>query len=128
MGEGLPEDCPRAFWPRSIQKGLPGSAWEGSGILLSSRELQGNVSPNARVFLGELFPGRDGKFRYLREIRIEMYRKMVKWLREGDPDLFIYLCMESKEVWDQVFGWSPSNNNHLNHLFEEQLKKFMKRD
>jgi len=84
--------------------------------------------PNARVFLGELFPGRDGKLRYLREIRIEMYRKMVKWLREGDPHLFIYLCMESKEVWDQVFGWSPSNNSHLNHLFEEQLKKFMKRE
>jgi spore photoproduct lyase len=82
--------------------------------------------PRTRVFLGELFPGRDGKFRYLKEIRIEMYRKMVAWLQEGNPDLFIYLCMESREVWEEVFGWAPSNNDHLNCLFERQLRKFVK--
>lgn len=82
--------------------------------------------PEARVFLGELFPGRDGKFRYLEEIRVEMYRKMVQWLREGSPNLFIYLCMESSEVWEKVFGWAPSNNGHLNYLFEQQLQKFIK--
>ena len=82
--------------------------------------------PGSRVFLGELFPGRDGKFRYLREIRIEMYRKMVEWLRQGNPDLFIYLCMESPEVWERVFGWAPSNSEHLNYLFGQQLRKFVK--
>ena len=81
--------------------------------------------PKARAFLGELFPGRDGKIRYLREIRIEMYRKMVEWLRSRDPDLFIYLCMESQEVWEKVFGWAPANSSHLNHLFEERLEKFI---
>ena len=77
------------------------------------------------VFLGELFPGRDGKIRYLQEIRVEMYRKMVNWLRDGDSELFIYLCMESREVWEKVFGWSPESNAHLNHLFERQLQKFI---
>jgi spore photoproduct lyase len=81
--------------------------------------------PKTGIFLGELFPGRDGKFRYLREIRVEMYRKMVQWLRDVDPTLFVYLCMESKEVWDRVFGWSPTNSFHLNHLFEEQVKRFV---
>ena len=75
--------------------------------------------------MGELFPGRDGKFRYLKEIRIEMYRKMVEWLTDRNPDLFIYLCMESQEVWEKVFGWAPTNSGHLNHLFEERLKKFI---
>jgi spore photoproduct lyase len=84
--------------------------------------------PKARVFLGELFPGRDGKFRYLEEVRVEMYRKMVEWLREGDPDLFIYLCMESQEVWEKVFGWAPRNNAHLAHLFEGRLRRFVKGD
>jgi spore photoproduct lyase len=83
--------------------------------------------PKTRIFLGELFPGRDGKFRYLRAIRVEMYRKMVKWLREVSPDLFIYLCMESREVWKEVFGWSPENSQHLNQLFEERVKKFIRR-
>jgi spore photoproduct lyase len=82
--------------------------------------------PDTRIFLGELFPGRDGKFRYLQEIRVEMYRKLVGWLREADPDLFIYLCMESEEVWNRVFGWSPTNSIHLNRLFEERLGGFLR--
>lgn len=83
--------------------------------------------PNTKIFLGELFPGRDGKFRYLKEIRVEMYQKMIGWLRDVDPSLFIYLCMESKEVWERVFGWAPSNNHHLNQLFEDRLKEFLNR-
>jgi len=81
--------------------------------------------PKTEVFLGELFPGRDAKFRYLREIRTEMYQKMVGWLKEVDPNLFVYLCMESKEVWEKVFGWSPENSCHLNRMFEERVKKFL---
>jgi spore photoproduct lyase len=84
--------------------------------------------PNTRIFLGELFPGRDAKFRYLKEIRVEMYRKIAGWLREVDPDLFIYLCMESKEVWEKVFGWAPENSRHLSRMFEERLNKFVKRE
>ncbi len=83
--------------------------------------------PKTKIFLGELFPGRDAKFRYLKEIRVEMYQKMVRWLRERSPDLFIYLCMESKEVWEKVFGWAPENSRHLNQMFEERVKKFLER-
>jgi spore photoproduct lyase len=82
--------------------------------------------PNTKIFLGELFPGRDGKFRYFKEIRIEMYRKMLDWLRGVDPSLFIYLCMESREVWEEVFGWAPLNSQNLNGLFEERIKEFTK--
>jgi spore photoproduct lyase len=82
--------------------------------------------PNTRIFLGELFPGKDGKFRYLKEIRVAMYQKMVKWLREVDPNLFVYLCMESKEVWERIFGWAPSNNHHLNSMFEIRVKEFLR--
>ena len=82
--------------------------------------------PKTEVFLGELFPGRDAKFRYLRDIRTEMYQKIVGWLKEVDPNLFIYLCMESKEVWEKVFGWTPENSRHLNQMFEERVKEFLK--
>jgi len=83
--------------------------------------------PNTKIFLGELFPGKDGKFRYLKEVRVDIYQKMLGWLREVDPDLFIYLCMESHAVWKEVFGWAPSSSHHLNHMFENRLKKFLKR-
>ncbi len=81
--------------------------------------------PDTGIFLGELFPGVDGKFRYLKEIRVEMYQKMLEWLRRVDPGLFVYLCMESQEVWSQVFGWAPRNSAHLNRLFEERLRGFI---
>jgi len=83
--------------------------------------------PNTKIFLGELFPGKDRKSRYFKEIRIEIYQKMLGWLREVDPDLFVYLCMESKEVWEEVFGWAPSSSFHLNQLFEKRVTEFVKR-
>ncbi len=83
--------------------------------------------PQTRIFLGESFPGRDGKFRYLRPIRVNMYRQIVRWLRKVNPDLFIYLCMESKEVWQEVFGWSPLDSSHLNRLFEDRSKRWIGR-
>jgi hypothetical protein len=33
--------------------------------------------------------------------------------------------MESKEVWEKVFGWAPSSSRHLNQLFEERVKEFI---
>jgi hypothetical protein len=55
-----------------------------------------------------------------------MYQKMVEWVKEVDPNLFIYLCMESKEVWKKVFGCAPENSRHLNQMFEERVGKFLK--
>ena len=91
------------------------------------KAIAGERFPKTKVFLGELFPGRDAKFRYLQEIRVEMYQKIARWLREMGPDLFIYLCMESEEVWEKVFGWAPSSSRHLNQLFEERVKEFIKK-
>ena len=83
--------------------------------------------PNTNVFLGELFPGRDAKFRYLKEIRVEIYQKMTRWLKEVDPSLFVYLCMESQEVWEKASGWTPENSRHLNQMFENRVRKFLDR-
>jgi spore photoproduct lyase len=102
--------------------------WISMGGFRYPAQLKGIVEerfPRTGIFLGELFPGRDGKFRYLKGIRTEMYQKMLKWLKRVSPDLFIYLCMESKEVWEEVFGWSPENSHHLNQMFEERVKGFL---
>jgi hypothetical protein len=37
-----------------------------------------------------------------------MYRKMLGWIRPLAPTTKVYLCMESREVWQQVFGFAPS--------------------
>jgi spore photoproduct lyase len=66
--------------------------------------------PKSRIMAAELFPGADGKMRYFKPLRIDMYRHMIACLqRYLDPER-IYLCMESQEVWQQVFGHAPACN------------------
>ena len=82
--------------------------------------------PQSKILCGELLPGPDGKFRYLKNLRIEMYRKIVDWIRTYDPKQFIYLCMESSEVWEKVFGFYPTNRNELDRLFAERIRELWK--
>ena len=63
--------------------------------------------PDSRIVLGEMFPGKDGKLRYFRPLRERMFRQMVRWIREQDDRVRIYLCMESPEVWRAAFGEQP---------------------
>lgn len=42
------------------------------------------------------------------QMRVAMYQKMLRWIRSASPTVSVYLCMESKEVWEQVFGFVPS--------------------
>ena len=83
------------------------------------------IFPQSKIICGELFPGRDGKLRYLQKIRVELYSKLIALIKKFAPQTFIYLCMETPEVWTKVFGWSPQNNSHLAHLFAERCKAIM---
>ncbi len=66
--------------------------------------------PKSRIMTAELFPGADGKMRYFKPLRIAMYRHMMACLqRYLDPER-IYLCMESQDVWQQVYGQAPRCN------------------
>jgi spore photoproduct lyase len=67
-----------------------------------------NRFPGSRLLTGEQVLCRDGKLRYFQPLRVEMYRQMLGWIRREAPTVNVYLCMESKEVWEQVFGFAPS--------------------
>jgi spore photoproduct lyase len=69
--------------------------------------------PTAQLSTGEQVICPDGKLRYFQPLRIDMYRKMLHWIRRAAPAVFVYLCMESKEVWQQVFGFAPSCEKEL---------------
>jgi spore photoproduct lyase len=81
--------------------------------------------PNSRIFSGELVPGEDSKLRYIKPLRIEMYYQMVSWLRAYDEGLFIYLCMERRDVWQEVFGSTPEGTEGLNRRFEQRVARFI---
>ena len=79
--------------------------------------------PRTRVATGEMVRGLDGKMRYFRPVRTAMYQKIYSFIRQQWKDVFIYFCMESRTVWQEVFGAAPSDNNHLDYLFHESLAR-----
>jgi spore photoproduct lyase len=46
--------------------------------------------------------GDDGRQRYPVELRVELYRTIIETARSLSPGLEIALCLEEKEVWDEV--------------------------
>ena len=77
------------------------------------REIVHNKFPGSIVTHGEFVPGHHGKMRYFRPIREEIYRKMLSWIRDAAPQVFVYLCMENRLVWQRSFGESPRDKVHL---------------
>jgi len=90
--------------------------WISMGVLRNTPNLKRIMRqrfPSSRLLSGEQLLGPDGKMRYFHPLRVGMYRKMLRWIRQASPMVFIYLCMESREVWEQVFGFSPSCEKEL---------------
>ena len=65
--------------------------------------------PDAAYIYNEFVPGLDGKARLLRPLRLEQFRFMVDRLRSHGMDRQLYFCMESTEVWKEVFGYAPAD-------------------
>ncbi len=58
--------------------------------------------PESPVILEEIFPS-DGKYKYLKFLRIDIYRNIVSWIRNIDMNLRIELSLESKDIAGAVF-------------------------
>ncbi|MBC8284099.1 MAG: radical SAM protein [Nitrospinae bacterium] len=74
--------------------------------------------PETMLFTGEHLPGKDGKFRYLRPLRNKAYETIRGFLQEKSQDLSIYLCMETKEIWEGVTGKTPRSDEKLDAFFD----------
>lgn len=77
------------------------------------------------ILNGEFIQGLDGKMRYFKPIRMEMYSFMRSMLREWNPDLCIYLCMEGEEVWENALGWSPKGTEGLSRYLDQRVEGFL---
>ncbi len=87
------------------------------------KEIAQERFPKTRIFSGEQIPGMDGKMRYLRPIRLQMYKTIYKALIDKLGDVFVYFCMESENLWREVFGKSPANNNEVDLYFAKNLHR-----
>jgi spore photoproduct lyase len=91
-------------------------SWLSLGVLRETpglKRVMRDRFPQTRLLTGEQVLCPDGKLRYFQPLRVDMYRKMVKWIRRAAPTAKIYLCMESREVWQQVFGFAPACEKEL---------------
>lgn len=76
--------------------------------------------PEDPLTKGEMVQGPDGKYRYFKTIRQEMYASVRRKLAEIDPKLFLYLCMETRHMWSRVFDFVPDSAKNLDAAFEER--------
>ena len=72
-----------------------------------------------KMIYGEFITGLDGKARYLKQIRIDIYRGILEAIRKWSRDVTVYFCMESAEVWQKVFGYSVDEYGGLSQMLDE---------
>ena len=100
-------------------------AWISIGSLRFNPEMKGQIEknfPKSEITNSEMVRGPDGKVRYVKPIRVALYERMYKALRDaGGQKPFIYLCMERADVWKKVTGASPRSAGHLDYLMTDSL-------
>ena len=79
--------------------------------------------PNSKIIYGEFISGLDGKMRYFKPLRIDLYRKIVSYIRDYAPDVMIYLCMEDDEVWQKSLGFVPSDCGGLSKILDKSAAR-----
>lgn len=75
--------------------------------------------PDSKIIYGEFITGLDGKMRYFKPLRIELYQKIVSCIRSIAPDVLIYFCMEDDEVWKKSLGFVPSECGGLPRMLDK---------
>jgi len=84
--------------------------------------------PRTRIIYEEMVRGFDGKLRYIKPLRIKLFKKVYSLIKDKAPDVFCYLCMESPDVWEKVMGFSPRSNLHFRYIFEQHCRKILNVD
>jgi spore photoproduct lyase len=61
----------------------------------------------------ELTPDPHGKLTYPQQIKLDLFGHLYESLRPWHQEVFFYLCMETDEIWRQVFGHSYATNEEF---------------
>ncbi len=100
-------------------------AWISIGSLRFNPEMKKLIEynfPKTRITSAEMILGGDNKVRYVKPLRITMYKHLYdSIIKYGKSGPFVYLCMERWDVWEKIFGHSPRSINHLDYLITSSL-------
>jgi len=95
-------------------------AWISLGTLRFHPSLKPIIErrfPETFILSGELVHGDDGKMRYPRMIREDIYRKMASAIQAHAESVPLYLCMEPALVWKNALKIIPCGDIRLKGIF-----------
>ncbi len=75
--------------------------------------------PDSRIVYGEFITGLDGKMRYFKPLRIDLYSEIYSYIKKIAPEVLVYLCMEDEEVWEKSMGFAPLTFGGLSTMLDE---------
>lgn len=100
-------------------------AWISLGALRylpSLKAIAGSRFPQSTFFYEEFIDGLDGKSRYFRSQRVEMYKLIADELAKYVvPPTCVYFCMESDTVWQEVFGYTAEEKGGLRTMLDRSV-------
>jgi len=79
--------------------------------------------PDSKIAYGEFIPGLDGKMRYFKPLRLDLYRCIVEAVRRYAPDTLVYFCMEDDTVWRKTFGFVPQERGGLPEMLDKSAQR-----
>jgi spore photoproduct lyase len=101
-------------------------AWWSIGALRFPTSLKNHIfkHKNSILFEGELIKGYDGKYRYFKPLRTEMFLYIRQEIEKIiSKELPLYLCMEDEEVWNEVIPKIKAEQFEINKYLYESAKK-----
>jgi len=102
-------------------------AWISLGALRylpGLKPIATNRFPGSRFFYQEFVEGLDGKARYFRSQRVEMYKRLVEMIRTyASERTCVYFCMESDVIWKEVFGYTPGRKGGLDQMLDRAASR-----
>lgn len=107
-------------------------AWISIGSLRFPPELKEIIKirfPRSKIIYSEMIQGKDGKLRYFKPLRRNLYRKITHRLLKGGKRIPFYFCMESIDIWRSYLKKEPRSKaevesiltllpgeNHIDHI------------
>lgn len=78
--------------------------------------------PDEKITRSEMVRAPDSKVRYLAYARNRIYNAMREKIVSHAPDMLVYLCMETRNMWERVYGYAPRGPFMLDEQFENRRK------
>jgi len=98
-------------------------AWISMGTFRYTNDLKSMIEynyPESGLLSDDFVLTADGKYRYFRPVRTALYKAVKESLTAINPDMPMYLCMESPEVWRSVLGTTPGCSAKMDFLFKKR--------